>query len=145
MPRTDDTECGLLPTVRSTTNRTSRAALTAKQWSAPSLEQALELMTGALPREFESEDELSPVARRFYLLPTLTAKDAANAANCTASRRPGSKHHSGTTLVDWLRLNGLPDGRVAPEFAEWMMGYPEGWTALPPSDERSSRKSRPKS
>jgi hypothetical protein len=34
------------------------------------------------------------------LLPTPTAKDAANARNKTSSRQPDSQHHSGTTLPD---------------------------------------------
>ncbi len=39
------------------------------------------------------------------LLPTPTATDSRNGANATASRKPGSKHHSGVTPVDAVRLN----------------------------------------
>lgn len=38
--------------------------------------------------------------------PTATAKDAANAANRTATRSEGSQHHDGLTLVDAVRLAG---------------------------------------
>lgn len=37
-----------------------------KQWSAPSLEQMVELAEGTLPREFENVDELTPHARRVW-------------------------------------------------------------------------------
>lgn len=37
------------------------------------------------------------------LLPTPTAGDAASTANATASRQPGSQHHAGVTLTDWIR------------------------------------------
>jgi hypothetical protein len=33
-------------------------------------------------------------------------------------------------------------GQLNPEWVEWLMGYPTGWTALPPSETASSRKSR---
>jgi hypothetical protein len=36
--------------------------------------------------------------------PTPTVGDSKNAANATANRRPGSKHHPGETLVDAVRL-----------------------------------------
>jgi hypothetical protein len=49
----------LLPTPRSATNRSSRQALTMDgHWSAPSLEQALEIAAGTLPREYQSWDEV---------------------------------------------------------------------------------------
>jgi hypothetical protein len=63
----------------------------------------------------------------YSLLPTPTAK--MEARNATSSRQPGSAHHGGTTLTDWIWLNegrGLP----SPTFVEWIMGYPERWTDL---------------
>ncbi len=33
-------------------------------------------------------------------------------------------------------------GPLNPEWVEWLMGYPAGWTALEPSEIPSSRKSR---
>lgn len=49
----------LLPTPRTETSRSSRRAMTGiDHWTAPSLEQAIELAQGILPREFESWDEV---------------------------------------------------------------------------------------
>lgn len=49
----------LLPTPRVHASRSSRHAMVdVQQWAAPSLEQALELAEGILPREFESWDEV---------------------------------------------------------------------------------------
>lgn len=57
--RTEDTTGKLLPTHRVNATRSSRKAMVEnKQWSAPSLEQALELSQGKLPREFQSWDEV---------------------------------------------------------------------------------------
>jgi len=88
------------------------------------------------------------------LWPTATVGDSKNAANRTATRHnPNSKHHSGTTLVDAVRMwptptaqdsknNGAPSqmhrntkplnaevgGSLNPMFVEWLMGWPLGWT-----------------
>lgn len=49
----------LLPTPKAGTNRASRHAMVEiRQWSAPSLEQAVEIAQGILPREFRSWDEV---------------------------------------------------------------------------------------
>jgi DNA (cytosine-5)-methyltransferase 1 len=48
--------------------------------------------------------------------PTPTAGDSKNAANKTAVRKDGSNHHSGTTLVDYVRMFPTPtatDGKGA--------------------------------
>jgi hypothetical protein len=92
------------------------------------------------------------------LWPTATAGDSKNAANRTATRHnPNSKHHSGTTLVDAVRMwptptaqdsknNGAPSqmvrntkplnaevgGSLNPMWVEWLMGWPLGWTNLKP-------------
>lgn len=51
----------LLPTPRSAATRTSRlAALRQDSMSAPSLEQAIELAAGEMPREFTASDSLPP-------------------------------------------------------------------------------------
>lgn len=53
------------------------------------------------------------------LLPTPTAGDAASTANATASRQPGSQHHAGVTLTDWIRgASTSPrsgDGKPSPD------------------------------
>lgn len=61
----DDTTClpgavdHLLPTPNVTSSRKSRKAMVEnRQWSAPHIEQALEISQGILPREFKSWDEV---------------------------------------------------------------------------------------
>jgi hypothetical protein len=73
----------LLPTPRAATARSSRRAMVEnQQWSAPSLEQALEISRGELPREFRSWDE---VPGRSRLLPTPTASDGTGGAGYTTA------------------------------------------------------------
>lgn len=58
------------PTPRQTATRGSRKALVEnRQWSAPSLEQTVELSEGVLPREFESADELHGSAYALWHTP----------------------------------------------------------------------------
>jgi hypothetical protein len=80
-------------------------------WSALSLEQAVEVSMGVLPREVESLDEIrSPADRARF--PTPTAGDSKSAANLTAGRsNPDSQHHSGVTLTDFVRLWPTPRAR----------------------------------
>lgn len=74
-----------------------------------------------------------------FLLPTPTTGDAGGARNATSGRKPGSRHHSGTTLTDWIWLT-VGRGYVHPEFAEWMQGFPIGWTDCEPSAMSSCHK-----
>jgi hypothetical protein len=74
----------------------------------------------------------------FGLLPTLTASDAKQARNATA---PGRSLANGQTMTDWLRLN-VGRGMLHPESAEWLMGFPEGWTELEHVATQSSQPSR---
>ena len=55
------------------------------------------------------------------LLPTLTASDSSGGA---AYRKPPARQ-GGFMLKELLKRNG---GRLEPEFCEWLMGYPIGWT-----------------
>jgi hypothetical protein len=64
------------------------------------------------------------------LLPTLVRADSKQVTNGSRADRDPSW---GLTLTDWVRLNlGLM--RVPLELGEEMMGYPAGWTELPPSE-----------
>jgi hypothetical protein len=92
------------------------------------------------------------------VLPTPTAVQGRNA---TSGRKPGSRHHAGITLNDWIWLTHgkarLPtptardhkgtgrDGQLPtvltptgaatylnPSFVEEMMGFPVGWTVSEP-------------
>lgn len=63
------------PTPLAGSNRRSRTSMVDnRQWTAPGLEQAVELASGILPRELESLEELkSPKGRAMW--PTVTARD----------------------------------------------------------------------
>lgn len=79
------------------------------------------------------------------LLPTPTTADSRNSRNATANNGQGSTGHSGTTLSDvayeWSGATTDPqsaDGKPStaqpprpslnPEFVEWMLGLPRGWS-----------------
>jgi len=49
--------------------------------------------------------------------------------NETSSRKPDSKHHTGTTLHDVAYKSG---GQLSPAWVEWLMNWPIGWTDLAP-------------
>ena len=101
----------LLPTPRVSAERSSRHAMVEnRQWSAPSLAQALELVQGILPREFRTVEEVRGGSRA--LLPTPVTTDANAACNRTAERAdPDSGHHDGMTLTDAVRLLPTPRAR----------------------------------
>ncbi len=105
-----------LPTPRAASGRTGRsAAVRRDSMSAPSLEQAIEIANGQLPREFQSWEELPESWQPTALLPTPVAMDAVGARNATSSRQPGSQHHSGTTLTDVLwQMEGISDAPMLP-------------------------------
>ncbi len=66
-----------LPAPRVSATRTSfNAATAAHSRSSPSLDQALEIARGELPREFANWSQLPPSWQRLELLPTTTARDA---------------------------------------------------------------------
>jgi hypothetical protein len=43
------------------------------------------------------------------------------------------------------QVEAPPPGSLNPQWVEWLMGYPAGWTDLEPSEMPSSRKSLRKS
>ena len=104
-------------------------------------------------------------------LPTVTCGDAIGARNRTSGRKPGSKHHDGVTLSDYIRMWPMPTSRdhkdtgdllnveekcllgravkpsvatgsLNPTWVEWLMGFPNGWTDLDASETQSSHKSQ---
>jgi site-specific DNA-cytosine methylase len=74
--------------------------------------------------------QLREAVARGSRLPTPTRQDARNNGAPSQSRRR-------TRL-----LNSIAGGPLNPEWVEWLMGFPVGWTALPPSVTPSSRRSR---
>ena len=45
-------------------------------------------------------------------------------------------------MLDWLVESQNQPGRLNPEWVEWLMGFPVGWTELKPLETPSSRKSQ---
>lgn len=82
-------------------------------------------------------DGLATAVRRMYLTPTVN--DAKNPGPVEVA-----EYHSSTRrrTVQRLRTQALgPDGArltLNPEFVEWLMGFPIGWTACEPSETPSS-------
>jgi Site-specific DNA methylase len=113
----NETVVNLLPTPRAAADRTSRRAATAQR-SAPSLEQAVEIADGRLPRELRAWHEAPRSWQPEHL-------DQEWGKYETAVRR-------------WERILGRPaplptepgtrgNRRLSPRFVEWMMGLPDGW------------------
>lgn len=128
-PLTSETgSFSLLPTPRSAASRTSRRAATARQSrSAPSLDQAVELMAGVLPRELTSLDEAPASWRRWW--PTPVARDGGRGGMSSAARA----RWLATSGKTGLSLSDEVGGPTNPTFVEWLMGFPAGWTDVEPS------------
>lgn len=60
------------------------------------------------------------------LLPTVTRRDF-RSDSCSPEFKAKADRHSRGKTLPWV-LGGL----LSPEFAEWMMGWPIGWTELKP-------------
>lgn len=63
------------------------------------------------------------------LLPTPTVRQGRN--RTSGRSNPNSEHHDGLTLMDWIWLN-VGRVKLKPNFTEWMMLWPEGWTDCAP-------------
>ena len=112
VPRISDGDCSLWPTPRVSATRTSRGALRPEDhnhWSDLSLEQAVEVADGILPRELDTAEELPPRWRAMWPTPRV--------ANARQARL--ESHHVAAT-----------PGQLNPTWVEWLMGFPTGWTDL---------------
>jgi hypothetical protein len=233
-PLTKETGSGSWPTPRVAAERTGKASLLAKHWSAPSLAQVVELSMGMLPREYDSWEQVPPGAmdvadrwptpnaadgqggrktpdedlltgrrasgakvqvslrdavRQRELWPTPSVKGNYNRAGLSAksgdglhtavnrwptpkaspsgpdyarAEREGSGGDDPATAVarenfktptsapfshggsgGELHKQVAPSGGpLNPQWVAWLMGFPIDWTSLPPSETRSSRRSR---
>jgi len=134
----------LLPTPRVAATRTGRSAILGSA-SSPSLDQALEIARGEMPRELDSWDE-APASWR--LLPTPRATDGTKggpnqrgsagdlmlpSAVCDSARWG----QYAPAIARWERVLGRPapdptepgskgQPRLSPRFVEWMQGLPAG-------------------
>jgi len=112
---------GMWPTPKASGNRNSRAALIDEKGSGAkpsglSLEQAVEVHMGILPRELNHVDELPPKYRKLW--PTPTVQDAENNGGPSQATSASSP------------LNSLAGGKLNPMWVEWLMGWPIGMTGL---------------
>ena len=85
----------------------------------------------------------SDLRNEFRLIPTPTRADkSGHAYQISHGKKVPTCAGYATAVADCRRSKGggHAPGQMNPEFVEWLMGYPIGWTELPPSAMRSSRK-----
>lgn len=129
------------PTPKVTTNRGSRRAITRDgHWSAPGLGEAAELSEGILPREVGSLEEIkSPAARALW--PGRAPRrrwgtPRASSGMTSRLRDPARIRAADGRLEDQVAIaEGRPGGWLNPEWVEWLMGFPAGWTPSTPAAE----------
>ena len=134
MPRTDATESGLWPTATTQDNPQVRGQGKAignkrgttlggavRMWATPTAANAVG--TSRPPSKGGGSRDLRQDVRMW---PTPTAnEDAAGTPNGKMQRQLGNHPDiRGTTPEEWKR------GSLNPQWVEWLMGYPEGWTDL---------------
>lgn len=77
-------------------------------------------VNSSLPISQAKRESLVGVMIRKTLFPTLTARDFKS-----ADKNPRTKRFSAKT-----ELNTVVGGNLNPEWVEWFMGFPVGWTSL---------------
>ena len=82
----------------------------------------------------------TPIAHKKDWWSTPTTSDSKGAPK---NRFAGAEHSHGN-LSEQVR-DAPSSGQLNPQWVEWLMGYPEGWTELKPSEMPLSRKSSRKS
>lgn len=80
------------------------------------------------------------MAARIWPTPTVSMAKGATLKD----RKDGRKRNDRLDYAVAQEDGTTQNGQLNPEFVEWLMGYPIGWTALKPLGIRSSRKSRTK-
>ena len=159
MPGTEETEFGLWQTPvaddsaereKGKFNSRGEPKLSAqvKLWPTPTVcevEKNLEHYQErrARPRATKGGGDGPNLATAVKLLPTPKARDYRTGDN-PDSRRAREKQ-SGACHSPDLNDVAAPSGQLNPEFVEWLMGYPAGWTELKDSEMPSSRRSRSES
>ena len=97
----------------------------------------------AQPRSEKGGGHGPNLATAVKLYPTPKARDfrtGDNPDSRQARQKKSGKYHSPD-----LNDVAAPSGQLNPTWVEWLMGYPEGWTELSPSEMPSSPKSRSRS
>ena len=81
------------------------------------------------------------LSRFARLWPTPTTA-AHKGSSINAMTRKGGASRLNDRLDYATEQGHIENGRLNPQWVEWLMGYPEGWTELKPSEMPSSRKSQ---
>lgn len=121
-----DAGCSVWPTPRVAASRTSRrAAVSRGSRSGPSIEQAIELRAGILPRELNDLDEAPESWRRMWPTPRATM------GHTQVRPRPEGKE-GGAQLEEVVAVReNRNGGYLNPRWIEWLMGFPMGWCEPP--------------
>lgn len=143
MPRTDETGFGLLPTMTvqdangrsyhyqrgDKTKQVPSLLGTARLWPTP---RATDWKDGRGKTGNRSEEAAAKagwtLSEKVKLLPTPTAQDAKNATLPPSQQERDS--------IPGRLLRDGHSGALNPQWVEWLMGYPSGWTDLEPSETR---------
>jgi hypothetical protein len=78
-----------------------------------------------------------PAAARYW--PTPISRDK---RTVKGGKRVPNARGSEPLITVAAQADGLDNGRLNPRWVEWLMGFPDGWTELAPSEMPSSRKSQ---
>ncbi len=92
-------------------------------WPTPLHSEARQGLQIRRPGKKGTQQSLTTAVRMF---PTPTASDAGRGVETQQARRDRGAH-TGVTLNDALNARG---GQLNPEWVEWLMGWPGGWTGL---------------
>tara|TARA_Y100001937_G_C6981352_1_gene267825 strand:- start:162 stop:551 length:390 start_codon:yes stop_codon:yes gene_type:complete len=101
-----------------------------RMWPTPIATDGSKCPTGSLAKLVEAGNKYmnkngTPIAHKKHLFSTPTASDAKGAP---ANRYLGSEKSHGN-LSEQVRT-GPTSGQLNPQFVEYLMGYPRGWTDL---------------
>ena len=167
MPRTDATESGLWATPRTTDGTGGPRKLDEKgrrisqsnpklvfganladqvrMWPMPIATDGSKCPTGSLAKVIEAghpylNKDGTPIAHKKDWWSTPTTSDSKGAPK---NRFAGAEHSHGN-LSEQVR-DAPSSGQLNPQWVEWVMGFPTGWTDLKPSEMPLSRKSSRKS
>ena len=101
-----------------------------RMWPTPIATDGSKCPTGSLAKLVEAGNKYmnkngTPIAHKKHMFSTPTASDAKGAP---ANRYLGSEKSHGN-LSEQVRTSPT-SGQLNPQWVEWLMGYPEGWTDL---------------
>lgn len=133
-PRTDATDSGLLHTPTATANQMApsmKSRDAGSWWATPDASargsRAADLVKNGSTVERRGSGQLRGIdlQTQVKMWPTPLA---ANAKGAVKNRFMGSETYR-SNLDEAVRTH-IGDGQLNPQWVEWLMGYPEGWTDL---------------